>query len=43
MQKTSKALKAARGQEIWKELRQMVRELIAGGLLDRYWRDGVLS
>ena len=30
---------AARGREIKKKLRQMERELIAGGLLDKHWRD----
>ena len=30
---------AAKGREIRKELRQMERELIAGGLLDKHWRD----
>ena len=34
---------AARGREISKELRQMERELIAGGLLDTNWRDSFLS
>ena len=34
---------AAKGREIRKELRQMERELIAGGLLDKHWRDGFLS
>ena len=34
---------AARGREIRKELRQMERELIAGGLLDKHWRDSFLS
>ena len=29
---------AAKGREIRKELRQMERELIAGGLLDKHWR-----
>ena len=33
----------AKGQEIPKELRQMERELIAGGLLDKHWRDIFLS
>ena len=31
---------AARGREIRRELRQMERELIANGLLDKRWRDG---
>ena len=30
---------AARGREIRRELRQMERELIADGLLDKRWRD----
>ena len=30
---------AAKGREIRKELRQMEHELIAGGLLDKHWRD----
>ena len=34
---------AAKGREIRKELRQMERELIAGGLLDKNWRDSFLS
>jgi hypothetical protein len=34
---------AAKGREIRKELRQMERELIAGGLLDKLWRDSFLS
>ena len=34
---------AAKGREIRKELRQMERELIAGGLLDKQWRDSFLS
>ena len=34
---------AARGREIRKELRQMERELIAGRLLDKHWRDSFLS
>ena len=34
---------AAKGREIRKELRQMERELIAGGLLDTNWRDSLLS
>ena len=29
---------AAKGREIRKELRQMERDLIASGLLDRHWR-----
>ena len=33
----------ANGREIRKELRQMERELIAGGLLDKHWRDSFLS
>ncbi len=33
----------ARGGEIQKELRQMERELIAIGLLDKRWRDSFLS
>ena len=33
----------ARGRAIRKELRQMERELIAGGLLDKHWRDSFLS
>ena len=34
---------AAKEREIRKELRQMECELIAGGLLDKYWRDSFLS
>ena len=34
---------AARGREIRRELRQMERELIANGLLDKRWRDSFLS
>ena len=34
---------AAKGREIQKELRQMERELIANGLLDKRWRDSFLS
>ena len=34
---------AAKGPEIRKELRQMERELIAGGLIDKHWRDRSLS
>ena len=34
---------AAKGRQIRKELRQMERELIAGGLLDTNWRDSFLS
>ena len=34
---------AAKGREIRKELRQMERELTAGGLLDKHWRDSFLS
>jgi hypothetical protein len=34
---------APKGREIRKELRQMERELIAGGLLDKHWRGGFLS
>ncbi len=34
---------AAKGREILKELRQMERELIAGGLLDKHWRDSFPS
>ena len=34
---------AARGWEIRRELRQMERELIANGLLDKHWRDSFLS
>lgn len=30
---------AAKGREIRKELRQMERELVAVGLLDKHWRD----
>lgn len=30
---------AAKGREFRKELRRMERELIAGGLLDKHWRD----
>ena len=30
--------KAAKGREIRKELRQMERDLIASGLLDKHWR-----
>ena len=30
---------AAKGREIRKELRQMERDLIASGLLDKHWRD----
>ena len=33
---------AAKGRKIRKGLRQMERELIAGGLLDTNWRDGFL-
>ena len=33
----------AKGQEICKELRQMERELIAGGLLGKHWRNSFLS
>jgi len=32
-------MNAAKGREIKKELRQMERELIAGALLDKRWRD----
>ena len=34
---------AAKGREIRKELRQMERDLIASGLLDKHWRDSFLS
>ena len=34
---------AAKGREIRKELRQMERELITSGLLDKNWRDSFLS
>ena len=34
---------AAKGREILAELRQMERELIAGGLLDKHWRDSFPS
>ena len=34
---------AAKGWEILAELRQMERELIAGGLLDKHWRDSFPS
>jgi hypothetical protein len=34
---------AAKGREIRKELRQMERELNAGGLLDKHWRYNFLS
>ena len=34
---------AAKGREIRKELRQMERELIAGGLLEKNWRDSFPS
>ena len=34
---------ADKGREIRKELRQMERELIAGGLLDKHWRNSFLS
>lgn len=34
---------AAKGREIRRELRQMERELIAGGLLDKQWRESFLS
>ena len=34
---------AAKGREIRRELRQMERELIANGLLDKRWRDNFLS
>ena len=34
---------AAKGREIRKELRQMERELIAGGLLEKHWRDSFLT
>ena len=34
---------AAKGREIRKELRQMEHELIAGGLLNKNWRDSFLS
>ena len=33
----------AKGREILAELRQMERELIAGGLLDKHWRDSFPS
>ena len=32
-------MNAAKGREIRKELRQMERELVAVGLLDKHWRD----
>jgi len=35
--------KLEKGREIRKELRQMERELIAGGLLDKHWRDSFPS
>jgi hypothetical protein len=34
---------AAKGREIRRELRQMERELIADGLLDKHWRDSFPS
>ena len=34
---------ATKGREIMKELRQMERDLIASGLLDKHWRDSFLS
>jgi hypothetical protein len=34
---------AAKGREIRREFRQMERELIANGLLDKRWRDSFLS
>ena len=34
---------AAKGREIRKELRQMELKLIAGGLLDKHWRDSFPS
>jgi hypothetical protein len=34
---------AVKGREVRKELRQMERELIAGGLLDKHWLDSFLS
>ncbi len=34
---------AAKGWEIHKERRQMERELIANGLLDKHWRDSFLA
>ena len=34
---------ADKGREIRKELRQLERELIAGGVLDKHWRDSFLS
>ena len=34
---------AAKGRQIRKELRQMERELIADGLLEKHWRDSFLS
>ena len=34
---------AAKGREIRKEIRQIERELITDGLLDKYWRDSFLS
>ena len=34
---------AAKGREIRKELRQMQHKLIAGGLLNKNWRDSFLS
>ena len=34
---------AAKGREIRNELRQMERDLIAGGLLDKHWRDSFPS
>ena len=34
---------AAKGREIRKELRQMERDLIAAGLLDKHWQGGFLS
>ena len=35
----TRSMNAAKGREIKKELRQMERELIAVGLLDKHWRD----
>ena len=34
---------AAKGRQIRKELRQMERELIADGLLEKHWRESFLS
>ena len=34
---------AAKAREVRKELRKVERELIAGGLLDKHWRNSFLS